>query len=479
MMELKRKLSRLWSQRGFRSVLILAGGTAAAQAIAGLAAPALTRLFNPAEFGQLAVYSGVSSLILSIVSLRYELAIPIPEDDERAISLLALTTVLTMGVSGLTGVVLVLLHWLHISPLGYWSLLPLSVMGGGFYQGLSYWALRRKAFAQITRTKLSQSLGMVGAQLALGLALPGPLGLIVGDAIGRVSGSGSLGMAVRREPLLRTISWSSIRSTAREFRNFPLFSAWSSLLNAASLQVPNVLLAAFFGNGVAGWFSLGFRVLQLPVTLLGQAFGQVFLSEAGQLKREGKLGYAVWQSFDSLVTLGIAPVLVLALVAPELFAFVFGQAWRGAGVYAQWLSPWLLFVFVASPLSAVTMVLERQRGELGFQAILFAGRVLALLLGYQSGSANVAMILYALVSCALWLGYTAWLLAISGCAIKQTMQTVVRAIAGATWKVAPIVIAKSFGVSGRILLWCVLLSCLLIAGSYVRRIGGGSQVEST
>lgn len=42
-----------------RSVSILAGGTAAGQAIVVLASPLLTRLYSPEDFGLLAVYAAL------------------------------------------------------------------------------------------------------------------------------------------------------------------------------------------------------------------------------------------------------------------------------------------------------------------------------------------------------------------------------------------------------------------------------------
>lgn len=63
---------------------VLVGGTTGAQLLAVLAAPLLTRLYTPEDFGLLAVYASLLGLIAVIASLRYELAIPLPTDDTEA-----------------------------------------------------------------------------------------------------------------------------------------------------------------------------------------------------------------------------------------------------------------------------------------------------------------------------------------------------------------------------------------------------------
>ena len=51
-----------------------------------------------------------------------------------------------------------------------------AFFGAGTYQALSYWAIRRRAFGRIARTKLSQGVGQVVTQVALGLARAGRAG---------------------------------------------------------------------------------------------------------------------------------------------------------------------------------------------------------------------------------------------------------------------------------------------------------------
>lgn len=91
--------------------------------------------------------------------------------------------------------------------------------------------------------------------------------------------------------------------------------------------------------------------------------------------------------FQRLLTIGFVPVLLIAVVAPDLFAIIFGERWWTAGVYVRWLSLWMLFVFISSPISTIYTVLERQREYLIVNIIMFSTRLLALILGGIKGNA--------------------------------------------------------------------------------------------
>jgi O-antigen/teichoic acid export membrane protein len=68
---------------------------------------------------------------------------------------------------------------------------------------------------------------------------------------------------------------------------------------------------------------------------------------------------------------GILAIGVL-LVSERLFAVVFGETWRQAGVLAIWLMPMFAMRFVASPLSYVLYIAGKQPIDLVWQCTLLA-----------------------------------------------------------------------------------------------------------
>jgi hypothetical protein len=64
------------------------------------------------------------------------------------------------------------------------------------------------------------------------------------------------------------------------YRRFPVYSTWEALANSAAIHVPVILVAAVAAPDEAGYLMLAMYVLQAPMSLIGAAVGQVYLSKA-------------------------------------------------------------------------------------------------------------------------------------------------------------------------------------------------------
>jgi O-antigen/teichoic acid export membrane protein len=358
------------ASRYMRSVIVLAGGTALGQGLVVLASPVLTRLYDPADFGVLAVFSATLSIVLVVASLRYETAIPIAGDREAAANLLVLSALVMLAVCLVTSGALwllggVLVDWAEFEAVHrYLWLLPLALLGAGSYQILNHWAMRHEAFGAIARTKLGQSLGTVATQLGLGVLTSGPIGLLLGWSVGQASGGttlGSLAWRADRDALAR-VSWSGMRWVAARYRRLALLSSGSALLNWMVLGFPAIYLSSAYGLRVAGAYALGQRIIGVPMLLIGGSMGQVYQGEAARLVRERPwdLKRLFIRTAQRLFLVGLLPILAVALAGPWTFGLVFGSAWRDAGLYLQLLAPMLVVQFVIGTLGATVEVIERQ-----------------------------------------------------------------------------------------------------------------------
>jgi O-antigen/teichoic acid export membrane protein len=363
-----------------RAVALSVSSTVLSQLIVLAASPLLTRLYTPENFGILGVFSALLSILGIVVCLRYELAIPLSEDDAGVVNLLALSLVVTSLVSSLVGLILwlwgdVICLWLNAEALRplLW-LLPVALLAMGCYRALTHWAIRRQAFGRIARTRLSQSLGQVATQTGLGYMVPGPLGLLVGQAIGQSAGMASLAVAVYRSEgrLLRAIKPRAMAQAAARFGNLPTLATGAALLNGSARLFPTLLIAALYGAEVAGWFALAQRILSTPI-FLSTAVSQVYLSEASRLARIDSSGInalfmaTTWR----LLSFGALSLGVVIIAGPQLFALVFGSAWTEAGRFAQVLAFMSLGLLVVNPIAQTLTVLHRQDIRLAWDAFCF------------------------------------------------------------------------------------------------------------
>lgn len=413
-------------------VLKLAGGTAIAQALAVLASPIITRMYGPEAFGLSALFASITGIIAVVACLRYELAIMLPEKDEVAANLLALSLLLAAIMSGLTALIFwfggeKLLSLLNARGLGpFLWLIPISVFLSGVFLALNYWNSRTKRFGRLSIARVSASVTTTGTQLGAGIANYATGGsMIVAGLLGSAVSTLILGGQIWRDDgwrLIKCISLKDIEGGLQRFKRFPLFDTWSALLNSASWQLPIFLLAAFFSPAMVGYYSLGMVVLQLPSSLISSAISQVFFQRAAKASLDGSLSHVVENTFFVLVMIGVLPVLLLAMTGEDLFVVIFGTHWAEAGIYAQILAFWMFFVFVTSPLSTVFIVLEKQRCFLLFNILLFSTRAGALILGGFSGDARIALLLFSAVGVLDYIGMGLWIFYKVGIPISRILR---------------------------------------------------------
>ena len=444
-------MSPIRPQRSFfRSAGVLAGSTALSQLVALAATPVLTRLYGPTDFGLLAVFASIVSIAAVLASLRLEQAIPVPESDEEASHLV----VLGFGAVGIVVAVAALLIGLggeglfhsldaaQLAPLR-WLLIP-ALVGASAYQILSFYAIRLGAYSEIARTRVSKNIAMIVTQAGLGLTGIGAVGLVLGEVANRIVGMSvlvKLSLQRLREGL-RGSTISDVFETATRYWRYPALSAPSALVNVAGFQLPILLLSNLFESAVVGWFALSLRVLQAPVSMVSQAVGQVFFSEAGTHYREGTLPARVSEVTILLLRISVVPAMLVAVSGPDLFAWLFGQEWGIAGEYSQWLMPWLFLTLVTAPLSTIVFVLERQGTELLFQSALLVVRVGALWGGYLMGSSSAAVALFASTSCGMWAFYWVWLMRTAEADLGSITKTLLFEGIVAICVLAPYAVAK-------------------------------------
>jgi O-antigen/teichoic acid export membrane protein len=401
-----------------RNVSVLAGGTALSQAFSVLAAPLLTRLYRAEDFGYFQVYLSFMSFAILAVTLRFDQAIFLPDREEVAANLVGVTLGAVLLVSALCGGMLWSAMHYHLLPVAaaglnhYLWLIPLSMCGAGVYQTFSVWALRHHAYSRVTATKVTQVLSMLGAQTVVGALHTGPLGLLLGDAIGRANGSLSLARLSWQQSrdAFRSMRWQTMCTTAARYRRFPMVSTGSALISIAGYALPMLLLAQFYGPKTLGWFALGDRVMAAPSLLIGQAVAQVFSVEAAAFASSNPeaLRPLFFRLARRLVVLGIVPCVGLVVSAPYLFSIVFGEAWREAGVYARLVAAMHYVAFVAAPLMPTLNILEEQFLQLAWDVGRLAMSLTSLWLAYHLGlSARGAI---AVVATVLLVAYAVHLL---------------------------------------------------------------------
>ena len=403
-----------------------------AQAIAIAASPILTRLYKPSDFGALQLFISMLGLILVAASGRYDVAILLPEDEQSAIETLALAIVCVCSSATVSAGIVIICHYYWLLPTsvlvlkGRLWLLPVAILGAGLYQALSYWAIRRGRYKQIATTKFVQVGAQVGAQLGGGVLLHGSLGLLLGDAVGRVTGSGSFLRDLWRDhaPQIRAIRASRMLNLAVRYREYPLVSLWGALINVSGLALPALFLAQYYGAQATGWFALVNRVLGVPAALIGSSIAQVYAAETAKLSRSDpkRLQEIFLKTTRRMLYLGVTPCILFTALAPSAFQIVFGHAWKEAGEYARYTAFMFYAGFINAPVTMTLNILERQRAQFAWDGSRLVLTVVSIALPYHLHCGPRIAILFYGVAMTLMYGihWTQSYYAIKCCADRST-----------------------------------------------------------
>lgn len=358
------------SRAGFaRSVGVLVGGTAFAQALGILILPLVTRLYSPADFSALAAFISISSIISIVACLRLEIAIPMPEENDEAVNLLAASLCICTIVAAIVGLIVWQYSSQILNALGQPSLgsclwlLPVTIWAASAYSAIQFWSTRQKKFAVIAKTRISQAIGGAGAQVGFGLFGLAPLGLVLGQTISSGAGLLSLMRAAIREDcaIFRKISVSRMWKALQHYQRFPKYATFEAFANTAGAQLPIIIIASNAVGPEAGYLALAVRAMAAPMGLVGGAISQVYLSKAPEELRAGNLGEFSAGVLRNLFRVGVGPLIFIGIVAPPFFALIFGSRWERSGEIVSWMIPWFVFQFMSSPISMVMHVVGKQR----------------------------------------------------------------------------------------------------------------------
>jgi len=478
--QLSERLRTLFYSRGqfFMDVTTVLSGALISRVIAVLAIPILARIYTPSEFGLLAVFMTINAIASAIACLRFEMAIVLPEDDGEAYLLLkmslvfaAITAAFSFGFFMVFGDHLAVMMGVPELNQLFW-LSALSIWLIGVFNACQSWASRTGQFLSISKSTVGGTLGTVVSQILLGLAQNIlTSGLVIGQALGRLVQSGQLYLACRTSWARLSgvgFSFSRCRALFVRYKNFPLYDSLASLLNASSRELPVLMLGLFFTPAVIGYYSLGRRMLKVPMQLIDNAISRVFFPKAREEMSNGKLGQLVYTVFCKLAIIGVVPMLIVIVAAPAIVAVFLGPNWVESVVYIQWLSVWLVVGFIATPFAQLFNVLELQRARLRYQTVLMLARFLALLIGGLQQDPVLAVAAFSIVSAVISLLNCLWLLSKSGLSYQAPIRILFVETLYAVPFVAAAVICMLWFNSSLIELLCVV--CVLAIFARLRMV---------
>ncbi len=428
-----RRVLALYRRPFVRHVVIAASGAAGVQAVGVLFAPLITRLYGPEVFGLFGAFMALIAAVVPMAALAYPVAIVLPGKDRDAAYLAVISMVVALGLAGLLGFVLwamgeriaTLLGVLALQP--YMVLIPPVMFFVALQQIAQQWLIRNKQFAVMARIGVVYAFLLNIAKSGMGWFRPLTAVLIGLTAIGSALHVFLLGMGVKRAaagrtpPITELPAIRTLWNLAKKYRDFPLYRAPQTTINALTQSLPVIMLAAYFGTASAGFYTLCTKTIGMATFLIGKSVGDVFYPRIAEAVRSGEnITRLIARTTAAMAGVAVVPFALVIAFGPWLFGWIFGAEWVVAGDYARWISLWLFGALMNRPSVAAIPALSMQGVFLVYEIISIALRVAAIMIGFHWYANDVAAVaLFSLVGLLLNLTLITVVLRKSGSEFKK------------------------------------------------------------
>jgi lipopolysaccharide exporter len=252
--------------------------------------------------------------------------------------------------------------------------------------GLMHATLLRKQlrFGPLAKIEICAALVGPAATLAAGWAGYRVTALIFGLFAANVVRSGLLILVGSRSWRPRLCL--SFRS-ARYFVSFGLYQISERFINYLSSRTDQILIGAFLGPEVLGYYALAWNTVVQPVYMINPIIGRVFAPILSTIQDDLARLRRGFLTLIGLVSMVSMPLITgLAAIAPILLPMIFGPEWASAVPIVQILAVVGVVRTIGNPSGALIVARGRPDLALRWSVVSTAVQLPILYLAVQSGS---------------------------------------------------------------------------------------------
>ena len=351
-----------------KNVGILSGGSTIAQGLNILTIPIFSRLYSPKDFGIMALFITISSIIGTISNARYDLTILLPKKDKFAINLTFLGIVVTITISILTLIIILPFKRTFASLFGepaienFLLLLPLDIFLFGVYNSISHWCNRKKLYTVMSIEAIIHVLIIVIFRGVLYFVFPNEVGLILSYLIGRLASFIIMLFIGFRTMDKNILSLSIIKKLAVKYKKFPTFSTLSAFTNTLSRNITSIMMPKVFSSKNLGYYSMSRTILGLPFSVIAVSISKIFSQEASVEKiKTGKSIHTFDKTLKRLIIISIPLFLFIFIFVKPVITIFLGDEWIKTGEYIQFLVPLFAIQFISSALCGIMPIYQKMK----------------------------------------------------------------------------------------------------------------------
>ena len=369
---MRKRINEILQQEVVQNFLKIFSSNTIINVLPLLLVPIFSRVFFPEDYGQVALLVASSTMVASIASLRYELAIVLPKSDEEAFRVVKLSAALSLGSTLLLVGLCFGIYQSGISDETTLLLsIPLATLFASFTNVARNWAVRKKSFGLIARSGIAGLIAGTLAKFYWGFQDFDHSGLIYSALIGSSVTMILLLSNVLTIRMQKSGGSVNLKAVAIKYSQFLKYNVPQTLLDSLNTHGIVYLISASYGTQMLGQYSMAEKFLKIPARFIGSAISPVFYQHATENFNQGKSFHPFTKKIVfTLLSIAIPAIIITALFGEYLFEFALGEQWALAGTVASIIIFWAMIRFISSPLSTITLVLKRNK-DLFYRSLMY------------------------------------------------------------------------------------------------------------
>ncbi|MGB3184169.1 MAG: oligosaccharide flippase family protein [Cyclobacteriaceae bacterium] len=398
-------------------------------------------MYDPEVYGIFALFNAFSANLGLFVTLNFTNAFVLPKKEGEFYALARLTFLCILVTTAISLVVIgvasdSILAFFNAEKLGHWIfLVPLFAAFNGFSVAWTSWNIRLKEFGRSAGGKTLSIVLSKSFTLGVGYLTSGAVfGIIGGEFINRLLNTVLLSGKKIRNSLSKVLfgpGLTAMAAAGKKYKEYPIYALPANWLAMVIDQLPIFALARYFGPEFSGYLSFAYSLLNIPITLIGNSTGQVFLQKAAEVGPENpeRLRDLTIRLFNKLLILGLGPFCIVAVFGDLIFPLLLGDEWYRSGIFASYLAFFYYFRLQGFPIASIYRVLRKEKYFFYINVLSFTITLGALYLGVTYDDPDTLIKLFSVAGALTYISSAAltfyllrarkgwWLLLKSGLAI--------------------------------------------------------------
>jgi O-antigen/teichoic acid export membrane protein len=362
----------------------LVKGSFISQALAIFFLPILSRMYSPEEFGVLASFFSIVSILVVFATCKYESAIFLTKSEKELLALLRLIyyflgfffiLTITTAYVGYK----FLGDYLRLDSEKLYYLVPFAVVINALFIVATNLLNKRAMYREISNSRVIQSLSS-NIMSSVMFLLTSSMGLILGRIFGLLAGLFYLKKSSKKVPIEEKVVLKHLISKVfLKYINFLKYSTVSSALNIGSNYSLPLLLAIYFDYKVAGLYFMASKVIRIPISLVIGSVAKVFHKEAVQAYQNKASLLSIVRDTQRKIFISLALLMILvSIISPYFFGSILGESWSKAGEMVKYFAVLVVFRNTVSTTLMVFDIFNKQYILLIFNLILMLSQLLIL-----------------------------------------------------------------------------------------------------